>query len=286
METVKRIASAVVMVISILMLLASLVGIAGAWIVRGQLATELTDILTAAETRASTMQQGLTRLDSALAQARDQVSAVEQEVQGFSTNLEQNKPLLAAISDRLGLNLPPLVERAREIMTAVREAVAAVNGAVEAINAIPFVSVPVPELEKLSKLSQDIEDFRTGVQNLRTAIEERRSEIIQGTVSIITTPTTQIGATLDEMQTTVSGYSQQLGAVQEGLSSLKSAIGRGLTWLAVILTLILLWIALSQGALLVLAWRAFSGHDLLARTRQEAATNREAAVLADDGETM
>jgi chromosome segregation ATPase len=86
--------------------------------------------------------------------------------------------------------------------------------------------VPAPELEKLSKLSQDIEDFRTGVQNLRIAIEERRSEIIQGTVSIITTPTTQIGATLDEMQTTVSGYSQQLGAVQEGLSSLKSAIGR------------------------------------------------------------
>ena len=71
-----------------------------------------------------------------------QVSAVEQEVQGFGTNLEQNKPLLAAISDRLGLSLSPLVERAREIMTAMREAVAAVNGAVEAINAVPSSRCP------------------------------------------------------------------------------------------------------------------------------------------------
>ncbi len=269
MRTLKRVLAAIVMAIGIVVLVLCLAGIAGTWIVRGQLATDLVDIVTAAETRATTIKQGLDRLDTALAQARDQVAAVEQDVEASGADLEQNKPLLTAISDRLGVELSPLVDSAREIMTSIHEAVAAVNSAIEAINTIPFVSVPVPELETIKKLSQDVEDFRTEVQDLRTAIDQRRSEIIQGAVSIITTPTSQIGSTLDEMQTTVSGYRQQVGAVQERLSTLKSAIGRGLTWAAVILTLILLWVAFSQVGLLVLGRRAFSGQDLLAQERQE-----------------
>lgn len=275
MNTAKRIAAVVVMVIGLLMLLASLAGIAGTWIARGQLDAELTAIVTAAETRAGAIQQQLTGLDAALTQARSQVSAVENEVQAFGTDLEQNRPLLAAISDRLGLDLSPLVERAREIITSVRETVAAVDAAIEAINAIPFISVPVPELEKLSKLSQDIEDFRTEVQGLRATIDERRTEIIQGAVSLITTPASQIGGVLDEMQSTVSGYREEVRAVQDGLSNLNASISSGLTWAAVVLTLVLLWFALSQAALLVLAWRIFSGQDLLASERQVAVTGQK-----------
>jgi hypothetical protein len=277
MQTFKRISAAIVMVISVLVLVLNLTGIVGTWIVRARLATQLVGIVTAAEARATTVKQGLDRLDTALTQARDQVAAVEQDVQAFGTDLEQNKPLLAAISDKLGLELGPLFDSAREIMATVREAVAAVNSTIEAINAIPFVSVPVPELETVKKLSRDVESFRTEVQDLRTAIDQRRSDIIQGAVSIITTPTSQIGSTIGEMQTTVSGYSQKIGAVQEGLSNLKSAIGRGLTWLAIILTLILLWIAFSQVGLFVLGWRFFSGRDLLARERQETPTGPDEA---------
>jgi hypothetical protein len=277
MQTFKRILAAIVMVISVLVLVLNLTGIVGTWIVRARLATQLVGIVTAAEARATTVKQGLDRLDTALTQARDQVAAVEQDVQAFGTDLEQNKPLLAAISDKLGLELGPLFDSAREIMATVREAVAAVNSTIEAINAIPFVSVPVPELETVKKLSRDVESFRTEVQDLRTAIDQRRSDIIQGAVSIITTPTSQIGSTIGEMQTTVSGYSQKIGAVQEGLSNLKSAIGRGLTWLAIILTLILLWIAFSQVGLFVLGWRFFSGRDLLARERQETPTDLDEA---------
>jgi hypothetical protein len=71
------------------------------------------------------------------------------------------------------------------------------------------------------------------------------------------------------MQATVSGYSQRIDTVQAGLSSFRSAIGGWLTWAAAILTLILLWLALSQAALFVLGWRAFSGQDLLPRKQHE-----------------
>jgi hypothetical protein len=269
-QNLKRVLAAIVMVISALVLVLSLAGIVGAWIVRGQLATDLVGIATKAEARATQAKQGVDRLDAALTRAHDQVLVVEHEVQAFGADLEQNRPLLSAISERLGLELGPLFDSVREIMTTIRETVVAVNTATEAINAIPFISIPVPEMEKLEKLSQDVDSVRTQVQDLRTAIDQRRSEIIQGAVSIVTTPTSQMGTALGEMQATVSGYSEQLGAVQERLSSFKSAIGGWLTWAAVILTLILLWFAFSQAGLLVLGWRFFSGQDLLAQEAQQA----------------
>jgi hypothetical protein len=268
LKNLTRILAVIVMVISALVLVLSLTGIAGAWIIRGQLATDLVDIATEAEARATRAKRGLGQLDAALTRAHDQVSGVEQEVQAFGADLEENRPLLSAISDRLGLELGPLFDSARGFMTTIRETIAAVNGAIEAINAIPFVSIPVPELERMEQLSQDVDNVRTEVQDLRTAIDQRRSEIIQGSVSIVTTPTSKIGSTLGEMQATVSEYSQQAGAVQERLSDFKSAIGGRLTWAAVILTLILLWLAFSQVGLLVLAWRFFSGQDLLAQEPQ------------------
>jgi hypothetical protein len=267
-QNLKRILAAIVMVISILVLVLNLAGIVGTWMIRAQLANGLGHLATVAGTQVTTVKQGLDRLDTTLIRARDRVVAVEQDVQAFGTNLEENKVLLTAISDAIGIELSPLVDSAREITTSVREAAAAVSSAIEAINAIPFVSVPTPELGGVKKLSQDVEAFRTEVQDLRGAIDQRRSEIIQGTTSLITTPTSQIHGTLDTMQTTVSGSSQRLGAVQEELSAFKSSIGRWLTGVAVILTLLLLWIAFSQAGLVVLGWRFFSGQDLLTREGQ------------------
>ena len=270
MGILKRIAAVVIMVTSVLVLVLGLAGIAGTWMVRSRLDDGLGRIITAAEAEAGGAQQELDRLDAALAQASTQVAAVEQGVQALGTDLEQNKPLLTALTDKLGVDLAPLAARAREMMDTIRETVAAVNSIAETINALPFVSKPIPELEKLNTLTEEIDTFEAEVQNLRLTIEQRRSEIIAGSVSIVTTPTARIRGGLDRAQATISGYSQRLGMLQDNLSALGATVGHWLIWLAVILTLILLWLALSQVALFVLGWRALRGQDILPRRRKEA----------------
>jgi chromosome segregation ATPase len=270
MRILKRIAAVVIMVTSVLVLVLGLAGIAGTWMVRSRLDDGLGRIMTAAEAEAVGAQQELDRLDAALAQASTQIAAVEQEVQALGTDLDQNKPLLTALTDKLGVDLAPLAARAREMMDTIRETVAAVNSVVETINALSFVSKPIPELEKLNALAEEIDTFEAEVQNLRLTIEQRRSEIIAGGVSIVTTPAARIRGGLDRAQATVSGYSQRLGTLQENLSALGATVGQWLTWLAVILTLILLWLALSQAALFVLGWRALRGQDILPRRQKEA----------------
>jgi chromosome segregation ATPase len=270
MRTLKRIAAVVIMVTSVLVVVLGLAGIAGTWMVRAQLDDGLGRIMTAAGAEATGAQQQLDRLDAALAQASTQIAAVEQEAQDLGTDLDQNRPLLTALTDKLGVDLAPLAVRAQEMMDTIRETVAAVNSIAETINALPFVSKPIPELEKLNTLAEEIDTFEAEVQNLRLTIEQRRSEIIAGGVSIVTVPTARIRGGLDRAQATVSDYSQRLGTFQEDLSALRATLEHWLTWLAVILTLILLWLALSQVAVFVLGWRALWGQDILPHRQQQA----------------
>jgi phage-related protein len=269
MRTLKRVLAVIVMVVSILVLLLSLTGIVGTWIVRDKLSTALVGIVTNAETMATTAKQGLDQLDATLTQPGDQVAALEQGVQTLGTNVEENKPLLTALSDQLKATLGPLLDTARELMTSLGEAVAALNSAIEAINAIPFLSAEIPEITALDKLSQDLESFGNEVEDLLTTIDLKSSEIVNGVTSILTTPLSKVGGALDQMQATISGFSQQVGDVQQRLSNLESDIPKWLTWGAVILTVVLLWFALSQAALFVLGWRGFSGLDILPRGQKE-----------------
>ena len=269
MRTLKRVLAVILMVVSILVLLLSLTGIVGTWIVRGKLSTALVGIVTNAETMATSAKQGLDQLDATLTQAGDQVAALEQGVQTLGTNVEENKPLLTALSDGLKAALGPLLDKARELMTSLGEAIAAVNSAIEAINAIPFLSVNIPEITALDTLSQELESFSSEVQNLVATIDEKSSEIVNGVTSILTTPLSKISGALDQMQAAISGFSQQVGDVQQGLSNLKSALPKLLSLGAVIFTVVLLWLALSQAAVFVLGWRGFSGLDILPRRQKE-----------------
>jgi len=278
MRILKRIAAVVIMVASVLVLVLGLAGIAGTWMIRSRLDDGLGRIITAAEAEAANARQELDRLDAALTQASTQIAAVEQEVQELGTDLDQTKPLLTALTDKLGVDLAPLAVRAREMMDTIRETVAAVNSIAETINALPFVSKPIPELEKLNTLAEEIDTFEAEVRNLRLTIEQRRSEIIAGSVSIVTTPAARIRNGLYRAQATVSGYSQQLSALQGDLSALRATLEHWLTWLAVIVTLTLLWLAVSQAALFVLGWRALRGQDILPRRRKEAPAEPAAAL--------
>ncbi len=269
MRTLERALAVVIVVVSTLVLLLSLAGIVGTWIVRDKLSTALVDLITNVETMAASVKQGLDQLDATLTQAGDQVTALEQGVQTLGTNAEENKPLLTGLSGAIKGALGPLLDKAQELMTSLSEAVAAVNSAIEAINAIPFLSADIPEITALDELSQELESFSSEVQGLVTTIDEKSSEIINGVTSTLTTPLSKMGGTLDQMEATISGLSQQVGDVQQGLSNLQSAVPKWLTLGAVVFTVGWLWLALSQAALFVLGWRGFSGLDILPRKQKE-----------------
>jgi chromosome segregation ATPase len=270
------------MVASVLMLVLSLAGVAGTWVVRSQLVDSLMSMMATIEAETAEVQQQMGRLDVALSQADEQLAAIEQEVQALGSDPNETAPLLTALAERLDTDFAPVVARARAATGAFLETVAAVNLIVENLNTLPFAK-QVGDLERLNRLAEEIETTQTELQNLRLLIEQRGGEIIAGTVSVIATSISRIRSGLDQAQATLSGYSEQIASVQADLQALKSVSERWLTWTSAILTLILAWLAFSQVALLLLSWRAFKGLDILPRRQQEMLAEDGAASVRDAG---
>jgi hypothetical protein len=263
----RRIVAAIVIALSVLMLALSVAGIGGTWVARARLSSSILGVFTAVETRLDTVDQGLDRADAVLTEARDEVAAVQESVEALGADVEQNKPVVTVISNTMGAELAPLVNTTREVVRTAREAVVAVNSTVEALNAMPFVSVPAPELAVLNKLSDDLAALEATVQETRVAIDRRRSELVRGTMSVVIAPIAKIDRGLEGAQATVGQYVRQVAEVQARVAAAKSAISSGLTMTAVVITLVLLWAALSQVGLLVHGLYFFSNRDLLARWR-------------------
>ena len=285
MSKFNRILAIVVMVISIIVLLVSLAGIVGTWIIRPQVISSLETLAGGAESRVATGLDGLDGLDQRLGNAYDQVKAVEDDLKEFGNDVEENRPLATAISDRLESRLGPLVDGTQEVVTTISGVIESVNSTIETINSIPFVSVPTPDLNRIAKLSEDLDNLRNQVQDLRKEMDQRRSEIIGGSLSIITKPTSEIITTIEGVQTRISGIQGRLSAVQEGLIKFKLGARGWLTWIAVIATVIMAWIAFSQVGLLVITWRFYSGQDLLAQTAGNLKVEQEVIDTPKDEES-
>ena len=258
MPNLKRILSVIVMVVSVLMLVLSLLGIFGVWYIRPQLTSDLMTLAAEAETLTTNMISKMEQIDTVLTSTQEQVVSVEQDLETFGSDVEENRPLATAISDRLDFGVLPLLESTRDLIANILEGVDSLNSKIAALNALPFVSVPSAELERIENLSQTLDDLHIQAQDLRTTMEQRRSEIIQGTVTTLTTPTSQLISKLDEMQTRTSNFNQRLGTLQDKLSNFKSSIGGWLAWIAILVTVLLLWFIFSQVVLFLLGWRYFS----------------------------
>jgi hypothetical protein len=90
-------------------------------------------------------------MDVALISIRDQVATIEQEFQTFGTNVDQNRPLVTAVTDRMDFGLLPLIQSTQETM-----------------NNIPLITLPEAELQRIKNLTQALDDLGTQIQDLST----------------------------------------------------------------------------------------------------------------------
>ncbi len=71
----------------------------------------------------------------------------------------------------------------------------------------------------------------------------------------------------EEIQAEVDGYQAQISDLQERVALLKARIPLWIDVSSIAITLLLLWLALSQVSIFFHGWSFFTGQDLLARWR-------------------
>jgi uncharacterized phage infection (PIP) family protein YhgE len=267
MKLLERVLAVIMMVLSILLIIVLVAGIVGSWMTNKALSDATVEILSGVDTVLGGTEQALTRLDTAVGNARDRVDAFQGDVVSAGDNFVENPVILTALSERLDLGIGPALEKVREAVQTIRETVMAVQNTIQALNSIPFISVggSVADEGQLQALSDSVTDLTAGIQEIRDGIREAKVGAATEVVLSFGAGTSKLDAGLDSIETTVSGYGTQVSTLRTQVSDLKSAITLWLDVTSVVVTLALLWLIFAQAVTFVFGLSLFKGENLFAR---------------------
>ena len=246
----KKIGRILIVVMAVLVIVLSLVGIVGAWGISSAASNVTLKVFSVIQTGAEVVDSAAGRVDTLVQTARTEVQQANEMVTTAASNLQENRPVLTALSDRLDTRLGPMVDKVQEAVAPVHDVLVTVSGAVSFANSVPFIQERAPRLEQLdqtlsqlSALAADVKQLRT---TLQTAVTEKADQLTQGVAKALTDLTTRIDGRLAEAQSNVQALQSDIAALQARIQTLQSALLLAFNLIALTATLVYIWVIYSQ----------------------------------------
>lgn len=257
MNWFKRGLALLVMVISAVVLVVAAAGIIGVWSINTPLTEGILRVFVPIDRGLDRVTQVTTNVDSRLEDARAQLSEVEDVIDQASQELIEMDLLQATLERILGDELEPAVADIRETVEGVRQTLISIQDTAEAVNSIPFVDVPVPDFERLQALDERVTEIKEDLQELRTTRREQRAEGVTALAERLTRPVTRMDTALNQLQERLAEVEAELERTAQQSAQLQMQIPVWIDWASVFITVILLWIVLSQVSLFMHGYRYF-----------------------------
>jgi methyl-accepting chemotaxis protein len=270
----KPVLGLVLLILSVFFFLVSLGGLVGIWAYN----QPLTDrVLTTIETTS----QDLEGAAAAIALSRTELISVQAQLdllqailETLGINAEEDLQSLADIVGKVEDTLSPLMDRLSGAIGTLRDSLLSIRDTLERINELPLVNIEIPGIE-------NIEEGATQLQNLQDQIEEgggkieQLSQTTQDTVDSLTTGFAELESSTAALLDILDEYVEKIESAQEQLTYLGENVPRWIDYAAVLLTVILGWLAISQVGLFILGWGYYRGQDLLSGEVKELETTEE-----------
>ena len=246
----KKIGRILIVVMAVLVIVLSLVGIVGAWGISSAASNVTLKVFSVIQTGAEVVDSAAGRVDTLVQTARTEVQQANEMVTTAASNLQENRPVLTALSERLDTRLGPMVDKVQEAVAPVHDVLVTVSGAVSFANSVPFIQERAPRLDQLdqtlsqlSGLAADVLQLRT---TLRTAVTEKADQLTQGVATALTDLATRIDGRLADVQTSVQTLQTDIAALQARIQRLQSVLLLLFNLIALLATLVYIWVIYSQ----------------------------------------
>jgi ABC-type multidrug transport system fused ATPase/permease subunit len=250
MSTGKKILRWLIMVVAVLVIIGSIAGIAGTWWLHSTATTVTLRAFSIVDTAVGVVDIGASRANDLVQRGRSEVQQVESTIVAVGANIEENNPLLTALSNRIGERLAPTVEQIRTVLTPVTGTVRAVRALVDFVNAIPFIRETPPAVDDLetalNRLDETAADVRQINDTIRSTVTGTADRLTNESVNTLTGLTGRVDSRLAETQASVEAVQAEIKALQERLAAQRARLLLIYNLVAIALTLVMLWVIYSQ----------------------------------------
>jgi hypothetical protein len=239
-----------ILIVALLVIVLSLGGIFGAWWLSSTVSDVTLKVFSVVKTGTEVVDAAAGRVDTLIQTARSEVQQAGETVNTVAGNLQENHPVLTALSERLETRLGPAVDKIQEAIAPAHDALVTVSTALSFANSISFIQERAPRLEqleqtttRLSALAADVLQFRT---TLRTAVTEKADQLTQQAASSLTDLASRIDGGLASIQSDVQALQSEITALQARFQALQSSLLVTYNLAALAATLLCLWVIYSQ----------------------------------------
>jgi hypothetical protein len=247
MKVCKRILAGLTLLLGTVMLLLSLAGGVGVWIVKEPATAKATHVFDRIEAALKIADQGLGQVKTSLDRAAERLASVKEEQRKLAQEPQAGAALKRLIARKVQ-NVVPELGNANEKLHTVAEAAVVVNAILEDVGNLPFLSVSGLDLDRLTEMNSSLADMAPAAWKLSRLFDEPASD------TDCNTQLSLVEGTLKTLQGFVAEYQPRVAEVRLRTEDLKSTIFFWITPASVLVSLICFWIALSQISVLVHAW--------------------------------
>ena len=261
-----RILALILLILSVFFFLASLVGIAAAWIYNARFTEGALAELGAIGADLALTQQNIQSAQEDLTSAQAQIDIFQTAIDAIGLDALQNTQVLAEVVGKVEGTLTPILDQAAGTVGAFRDRFVAFKEALESLNDLPLVNIEIPGVETIDQIAQNVTELQSQILETKEKVQDV-STLTQETVETFSTGFANWETTIQNSLAQLDTYSARIATYQARVADLLVKVPVWLDWAAVILTGIFVWLAFSQVGLFVLAWEFYRGEDLLARFR-------------------
>jgi hypothetical protein len=247
-----------------LVLLLSVVGIAGIWITERLLANSVVQVVDAVVDVTESFRQVSQGVDQKLESLQNVSSDISTAVAAMSEKVADKGLFLLLLPEEKEQNLVELSTSVKEAVNPLRDLLSTGLVIYRSINQLPFVSLPAPSQEQVDTLEASIGEIQSGASQLESEIIAFRS----GTSDKLDKVGAQVDAftaRLDQARGQMAELDARLVLTLESLEQLKQKVVNVLVLASILLTLLMAWVTYSQVELVYLyiqRWKA-SGKNAL-----------------------
>ena len=267
----------------VLVIIISVVGVPGIWVVGNRLSAVTGQTLVVVENTADGLSTIVVQIDQEVAGLEETSTAISEATSQLGQNVTDKGLILTLLPEEREQQLIAQVEVLQQDLNTVSEALKAGLELYQSIDNLPFVSLPKPEPQTVASLEQTIVDIQSTVQEVVQATQDFRVGVSEE-ISKVTGLLDDITTALTETRQNLAQLRDNLAALQSLAAALRSKIPFVFTSLSIIVNLFLAWLIYTQVEIIrlyVQRWKGLGGATAVTNLLAEGSTDSDLPVAFD-----
>ena len=256
----RKVFGVILIIFSVLGLLVSIFAVVQVWKLRIPVATRINETVIFSQKVVNTSISGLTVVDSSLTNIRTSLNSLEDSTMLMAQSMEDTSNLIGSFSSLFKTDIKDTLENTKLSVVAAQSSALIIDNLLYGLSRIPLLNMvydpPKPLNEALKEIGETLNDMPESMDDISTSLTDSNENLLslKGGIDEIGESFDSFQSDLSDAQGVIGDYLSDLEKIQEALTTTQENIYNYSLWAAILLTVLIVLIVITQVAAVMQGW--------------------------------